>query len=111
MEAVTQFLLRKEVLLSRSSNFNDEPEASNAWKLNFTSIIEDLQILEFEELPLLVKWLGLESSKHAADIQQANAGYHGRGLRQIWERLDERYGAIELIDDSLKSKLAAFPQR
>ncbi|XP_052680203.1 uncharacterized protein LOC128160966 [Crassostrea angulata] len=91
-------------------NFNDEPEAYNAWKLNFTSIIKDLQISEFEELKLLVRWLGPESSKHAADIQQANAGNPGRGLHQIWARLDERYGAIELIDDSLKSKLAAFPQ-
>lgn len=110
VETVTKFLLRKEVLLSRFSNFNDEPEAYNAWKLNFTSIIKDLQISEFEELQLLVRWLGPESSKHAADIQQANAGNPGRGLRQIWARLDERYGAIELIDDSLKSKLAAFPQ-
>lgn len=46
----------------------------------FTSIIKDLQISQFEELQLFVRWLGLESFKHAADFQQANAG----NPRQIW---------------------------
>lgn len=49
----------------------------------FTSIKKDLQISEFEELQLLVRWLGLESFKHAADIQQANAGNPRKELRQI----------------------------
>ncbi|XP_055999043.1 uncharacterized protein LOC130047684 [Ostrea edulis] len=109
MESVSRFLLRKKVLLSRFKKFNDEPEAYNAWKLNFTSIVSDLQISAFEELQLLVRWLGPESSRHAADIQQANAENPYEGLRQIWTRLDKRYGAIELIDNSLKLKIAVFP--
>lgn len=110
MKTVSKFLLRKELLLSRFNNFNDKPEAYIAWKLNYTSIIKDQKISELKELQLLVRWLGPESFKHAADIQQTNAGNPRRGLRQIWARLYERNGAIELIDDSLKLKVAAFSQ-
>lgn len=99
------------MLLPRFSNFNYEPEAYNAWKLNFISIIKDLQISEFKELHLLVRWLGPESSKRAPDIQQANAGNPRRGLCQIWAMLDDRYWVIELIDDLLKSKVATFHKR
>lgn len=87
METVPKFLLRKIVLLCRFSNINDEQEAYNAWKLNFTSIIKDLQISEFEELHLLVRRLGQEYSKHIADIQQANDGNPRWGLRQIMGKI------------------------
>lgn len=42
MEIVIKFLLRKEVLLFWFSNFNDELEVYNVWKLNFILIIKDL---------------------------------------------------------------------
>lgn len=53
MESVTQSLLRKEVLISRFKNFNEEPVTYNALKFDFNSNVKDLNISKFEELPLL----------------------------------------------------------
>ena len=50
----TQFLLKKDFLLSRFSAFNDRPESSQTWKATFSTIIKDLNVSLFEEMELLV---------------------------------------------------------
>jgi hypothetical protein len=55
--------------------------------------VEDLQVSDAEQIDLLVKWLGTESSPHAVSIRSSNAGNPKRGLQRLWERLDERYGS------------------
>ena len=80
------------------------------WKATFRSIITELNVPPFEEMDLLVKWLGPSSSKFARSICAANANDPYRGLQSIWERLDERYGRPEMVESALKKKLSAFPQ-
>ena len=63
-----------------------------------------------EELDLLVKWLGPESSKHARSLRAANAQEPTRGLERVWQRLDERYGRPEMVEPALKNKLSDFPK-
>lgn len=107
---LTRFLLKKDLLFSRFSHFNDKPETFTTWKTSFKGITEELQVTPFEEMDLLVKFLGPESSKFAASIRTANTTYPKRGLERIWSRLQERYGSPELVESALKTKLRDFPR-
>ena len=107
---LTRFLLKKELLLSRLTHFNDKPESFAIWKTSFQSIMKELSVTSFEEMDLLVKWLGPESSKHALSIRTSNPNNPDLGLKRIWERLEERYGCPEMVESALKGKLANFPK-
>ena len=106
----TRFLLKKDLLLSRLSSFNDKPETYTVWKASFKSIMGELNVTPFEELDLLVKWLGPESSRNALSIRVSNPNDPARGLKRIWDRLEERYGCPEMVESALVSKLASFPK-
>ncbi|CAG2194147.1 unnamed protein product [Mytilus edulis] len=84
-------------------------EAYESWRASFQSVTRELGVTPFEEMDLLVKWLGTESSKFAKIIRAANA--HDpppRGLQRIYDRLQERYGRPEMVESALKRKLNAF---
>ncbi|XP_071138904.1 uncharacterized protein [Mytilus edulis] len=42
-------------------------------------------------------------------IGASNANNPTRGLQRLWQRLDERYGAPEMLEASITSKLVNFP--
>ncbi|MES9969565.1 MAG: hypothetical protein ABW092_05990, partial [Candidatus Thiodiazotropha sp.] len=107
---LTRFLLKKDLLLSRLSHFNDKPESFAVWKASFKNIMRELSVTPFEEMDLLVKWLGPDSSKHALSIRSSNADNPARGLQRIWDRMEERYGCPEMVESALKTKLASFPK-
>lgn len=107
---ISKFLLRRELLMSRLYQFCDKPETYFVWKSSFKNVLADLQVSDFEQLDLLVKWLGPESSSYALSIRAANADNPSKALRLLWERLDQRYGAPEMIESILKDKLAKFPR-
>lgn len=107
---LTRFLLKKDLLFSRFSHFNDKPETFTIWKTSFKSITKELQVTPFVEMDLLVNFLGPESFKFAAGIRIANTTYLKRGLKRIWPRLQERYGSPELVESALKTKLRDFPR-
>ena len=106
----TSLVLRKEFLLSRISSFSNRPEMYAAWKATFRCIVNELSLSPMEELDLMIKWLGPESRRQAMSIKTSNARDPQKGLERIWERLEERYGAPEMVETSLKQKLAAFPK-
>ncbi|XP_078311581.1 uncharacterized protein LOC144618784 [Crassostrea virginica] len=107
---ISRFLLRKELLLSRLYQFSDRPECYFVWKSSFENVLTDLQVTDFEQLDLLIKWLGPESGSYAQSIRAANADSPARALRLLWERLDQRYGSPERIESVLKDKLLKFPK-
>lgn len=107
---VTKFLLKKDLLLSQLIKYNDTPETFAIWKASFTNIMKDLQVTPFEEMDLLVKYLGNESSKYAMSLCAANTSNPVKGLKRIWDRQDERYGSPEVIDACLRAKLDKFPK-
>ncbi len=87
---LSQFLLKKELLVSRLTTFNDRPESYTIWKASFRSIMSELRVTVIEELDLMVKYLGPESSSHAVSLRAAYVQDPGRDLERLWERLDER---------------------
>ncbi|CAC5421662.1 unnamed protein product [Mytilus coruscus] len=108
MTDITRFMYRKDFLLSRFINFDDKPESYESWRASFQSVTRELGVTPFEEMDLLVKWLGPESSKFAKIIRAANAHDPPRGLQRIYDRLQERYGRPEMVERALKRKLHAF---
>ncbi|XP_071151786.1 merlin-like [Mytilus edulis] len=77
---ITRFLLRKDLLFSRLTNFNDQAESFHTWKSSFKNVIDELQVSDSEQIDLLIKWLGPESGKHAMSIRASNANNPTRGL-------------------------------
>ncbi|XP_052069035.1 uncharacterized protein LOC127708232 [Mytilus californianus] len=106
---ITRFLLRKDLLFSRLTSFNDRAESFHSWKASFKNVTDELQVSDSEHIDLLIKWLGPESAKHAISIRASNANNPTKGIQRLWKRLDERYGAPEMLEASLMSKLAKFP--
>lgn len=105
---LSRFLLRKELLLSRLACFDDRPESFNVWKATFQSIALELQVSPAEELDMLVKWLGPDSGKHALRLRSANVSDPTKALTRVWDRLDERFGCVEVVESTLKQRLASF---
>ena len=108
VEQFWNFLIKKELLLTRLCPFNDEAESFPAWKEGFCGIIKDLIATLREQLDLLIKYLGPKSRTQALSLRNANAANPGLAVSKIWDRLEERYGRPELIDAALKSKLERF---
>lgn len=44
VENLTPFFLKKDLLMSRLSSFNDKPDSYQTWKASFTSIVKELNI-------------------------------------------------------------------
>ena len=65
-------------------------------------------VTPFEEMDLLVKWLGPESKRFASIISTSNIQNPFTGLHWIWERLEERFGRPEMVEAALKQKLDSF---
>jgi len=107
---LTKYLMKKEILLSRLSQFDDQPERYYRWKNSFINIMREYNTSVAEELDLLNRWLGPKSRKQAESLCDANAHDEAKGLKEIWKRLDQRYGAPESIAASLQNRLNKFPK-
>ncbi|XP_033745498.1 uncharacterized protein LOC117331014 [Pecten maximus] len=107
---LTKYIMRKDITMQRLSSFSDKAEAFLMWKTTFRSVLDDLNVTDLEEIDLLIKYLGPDSRRHAESLRIANAADPKRALEKIWKRLEERYGSPELIEFSLRQKLANFPK-
>ena len=73
-------LLKRDLLLTRLSRFEDSPETFLTWKNSFKSVMSELGVKAGEELDLLIKYLGKDSSKSAVSMKPAYPGDPVRGL-------------------------------
>jgi hypothetical protein len=74
MSEMALFLMWKQHLPERFSNFDDTPESYNAWKSTFRNIISELKATKNEELELLLNRLTGNSKLTAFGINHANPG-------------------------------------
>ena len=81
-------MLKKDLQLSRFITFNDQPESYPVWKASFKNIANELNVNSREELDLLVKYLGPESTKQAMGIRIDNADNPDTCVKKVWERLE-----------------------
>ncbi|XP_041432389.1 uncharacterized protein LOC121398035 [Xenopus laevis] len=105
-----KFYAKRELVTKGLTKFTDQAENYRSWRASFQNAIRDLDLSHQEELDLLVKWLGSESVEHAKRIRDININYPDRGLKMVWERLDECYGSIEAIENALFKRIDNFPR-
>ncbi|XP_048749330.2 uncharacterized protein LOC125661393 [Ostrea edulis] len=109
-QIMTRMMARKDVVLSRLIKYNDSPIQYLSWKQTFKAVMLELAVTPSEELDLMIKWLGPDSSRQAECLKTASAGNHVDALHKLWDRLDIRYGSPELIEACLRNKLTNFPK-
>ena len=107
---LSKFLIKKDLLLARLINFDERPETYSSWKIGFQNVMSKLSATSSEQLDLLIKYLGKESTKWAMTLMASNIHMPEHALSLIWERLDERFGSPEFLESALKFKLAKFPK-
>ncbi|XP_060571867.1 uncharacterized protein LOC132730038 [Ruditapes philippinarum] len=106
----TKYLLKKDLLISRMTVFNEKPETYQSWKQTFKSVMKEIDANPSEETDLLIKWLGSSSKSQATSLKAAFIYNPTEGLRKIWERLDERFGTPENVYHATMTKLSSFPK-
>lgn len=72
------------------TKFIDRADNYLAWKSSFKNVSQELEVNSVEEMDLLVKYLGTESQKFALSLRMAYLSDPGKGLVQLWSRLDEK---------------------
>ena len=105
-----KYLARRELVITGLTQFDDRPESFRAWRSAFLGAIEGLDITAGEELDLLTKWLGKESSDHVRRLRSVHVNDPSAALKMAWQRLLECYGAPEIIEKALFKKLDSFPK-
>lgn len=107
---LARFLAKSQLVTGGLTTFDDKPESYLSWKATFQSVISELGLTASEELNLLLKWLGPESSEHAKRLKAVHINYPVAGLDMVWSRLEECYGSPEAIENSLFTRLQNFPK-
>ena len=105
---LAKYIMRKDMLLTRLTSFDDEAPSYLSWKEGFRNVMSELEYTPAEEMELLIRWLGPESKKQAQSLKIANSHDPTGALLKIWERLDTRYGAPERVVEALNQRLHKF---
>lgn len=107
---LARFLAKSHLITEGLCKYDDKPENFLSWKSTFKNTIAELGLSALEEINLLVKWLGPESSQQAQRIKAVSIHKPTVGLTMIWSRLEECYGSPEAIERALFGKLENFPK-
>ena len=102
------YMLKKDLLFHRLTTFDDNPEYYRSWKTSFNQVMIEIEANPSEEIDLMIKWLGKESRKHALNLKNVYLTDPSKAVKQIWERLDERFGSPESIHKVITNKLDNF---
>lgn len=105
-----KYLARRELVTTGLTKFDDQPESFRAWQSSFLNATQDLHLTASEELDLLVKWLGKESSEHIKRIRAVHVTNPEAALHMSWTRLRECYATPEVIESALFKRLDSFPR-
>lgn len=107
---MARYLARREIISTGLKQFDDNPDTYRAWRSSFLNAIHDLDLSASEELDLLTKWLGKESSKYVRRLRSVHIGNPAAALQMVWTRLNEVYCSPEAIEQALLEKLDSFPK-
>ncbi|XP_069809647.1 uncharacterized protein [Dendropsophus ebraccatus] len=110
MSEFARYMLRRELTKTGLTRFDDQPENYRGWKCAFRTAISDLGITAAEELDLLIRWLGPQSTERIKRLRSVHIGNPAAGLTSAWERLERTYGSPEAIESALFKRLQGFPK-
>ncbi|XP_030580342.1 uncharacterized protein LOC115776718 [Archocentrus centrarchus] len=72
VEPFAQYMARRDLITSGLYQFDDKPENYRAWYSSFTSATGEVQLSPIQELDLMTKWLGKESSDQVKRIRSVH---------------------------------------
>ncbi|XP_038155640.1 uncharacterized protein LOC119792876 [Cyprinodon tularosa] len=107
---LARYLARSQLVTTGLTSFDDQPMNYWAWKSSFKTAITGLDLSAGEELDLLVRYLGENSSRQVKQMKAVNIRRPEAGLAMAWERLEEVYGSPEAIEQALFQKVENFPK-
>ncbi|KAM3938230.1 uncharacterized protein RB166_011994 [Leptodactylus fuscus] len=110
MSEFARFMVSRELISTSLSKFDDCAENYRAWKATFKAAIADLNLSAEQELDLMVKWLGPDSSNRIKSLRTVYVGQAESGLAAAWLRLERTYGSAEAIERSLFKRLQNVPR-
>lgn len=90
---LANYILKKDLMLSMITSFDDKQEHYQTWKSSFKSVS---RLSPPKELDLLIRLLGLTSKNHAKSIRASTLKNPLDGVNKLWSRLDERFGSPSL---------------
>ena len=105
-----KYLARRELVTTGLNKFDDQPESFRAWQSSFFNATQGLELTASEELDLLIKWLGKESSDHVKRIRAVYVSNPQAALQLSWTRLQECYATPEVKESALFKRLDCFPR-
>nr|XP_054593728.1 uncharacterized protein LOC129160752 [Nothobranchius furzeri] len=109
-DPLAQYMARRDLVASGLYQFDDKPENYHAWRSSFINAVAEVQLTETQELDLMTKWLGKESGQQIRCIRSVYVNNASLSLHKAWERLNDCYGAPEIIEQSLFQRLDSFPK-
>ncbi len=109
-DPLAQYLARRDLVVSGLYQFDDKPENFRAWQSSFTNAVAEAPLTATQELDLMTKWLGRESSEQVRRIRSVHVNDANVALHKAWERLRDCYAAPEIIEQSLFQRLDSFPR-
>lgn len=107
---LTKYLIRREMVSSGLLIFDDCPENYWAWKASFVNSTRELNLTAREELDLMVKWLGKDSSEQVKRIRSVYVLNTTAAMSMAWQFLEDCYGAPEVIENALLKKIENLPK-
>ncbi|XP_028991510.1 uncharacterized protein LOC114846700 isoform X1 [Betta splendens] len=109
-EPVALYLARRDLVNSGLYQYDDKPENYRAWYSSFSGAVNGLQLTSAQELDLMTKWLGKDSSELVKRIRSVHVNNPRLALIKAWERLQESYAAPEILENLLFQRLERFPK-
>ncbi|VDI00113.1 Hypothetical predicted protein [Mytilus galloprovincialis] len=100
-QELSKFLMKKDLIISRLLKYDDRPENYLSWKDTFKCVMSEIDASPAEEIDLMIKWLGPDSSRQINSIKISNSGNPTIALSRAWNRLVLRYGCPEMIETLL----------
>ncbi|KAM3856567.1 uncharacterized protein M6D78_001413 [Vipera latastei] len=102
------YMIRRELLNSSLSKFNDHPETYRSWKATFKAAIADLNFNTREELDLLIKWLGPGPADRVQGLRIVHVDSPDAGLTAAWARPEQTHRSPEALENALFERLQNF---
>ncbi|XP_041926339.1 uncharacterized protein LOC121690066 isoform X1 [Alosa sapidissima] len=109
-EHLAQYLARRDLVNTSLYEFDDKPENYRAWLSSYKNATQGLGLTATEELDLMTRWLGKESSNQVKRLRAVHIASPQTALVKAWERLQQCYAAPEVIEKALFTRLDAFPR-
>ncbi|KAG1953436.1 hypothetical protein F2P79_009964 [Pimephales promelas] len=101
---------RRDLVSASLYEFDDKPENYRAWQSSYKNATQGLGLTATEELDLMTRWLGRESSNQVKRLRSVHVASPDIALRKAWERLQECYAAPEVVEKALFTRLDKFPK-